>query len=59
MAMKDYKVTQEDGTETHYQFDDSTDEGKAGLNALRRAAKDDDSEVKSVTEGSPEPINKK
>jgi hypothetical protein len=58
MAMKNYRVVQEDGEETYYQFDDSTDEGKAGLAALRTAAKNSNSPVKSVGEGSPEPINK-
>jgi hypothetical protein len=28
MAMKNYKVVQQDGTETYYQFDDPTDDGK-------------------------------
>jgi hypothetical protein len=59
MAMKNYKVVQEDGSETYYQFDESEDVGKAGLAALRRAAKDDDSPVKSVAEGDPDPINGK
>ena len=58
MPMKNYKVAQEDGTETFYQFDDSTDEGKAALAALNNAAKDDDSPVKSVAAGDPEPFNK-
>jgi hypothetical protein len=57
MAMKNYKVVQEDGSETFYQFDDSTDEGKAGLAALRAAAKNSDSPVQEVTPGEPEPIN--
>lgn len=59
MAMKNYKVVQEDGTETYYQFDDSDDVGKAGLAALRNAAKDANNPVKSVAEGNPEPINPK
>lgn len=58
MAMKNYKVSQEDGTETYYQFDDSTDEGKAGLAALRQAAKNSDSPVTEVAEGNPKPFNK-
>lgn len=58
MAMKNYKVVQEDGTETYYQFDDSEDVGKAGLAALKRAANDDDNLVKSVTQSDPEPFNK-
>ena len=58
MAMKNYKVVQEDGTETFYQFDESEDVGKAGLAALHRAAKDSDNPVKSVTASDPEPFNK-
>jgi hypothetical protein len=58
MAMKNYKVTQTDGTTTFYQFDDSTDEGKAGLGALQRAAKDSDNPVASVEPGEPVPFNK-
>ncbi len=58
MAMKNYKVTQEDGTATYYQFDDSEETGKAGLAALRNAAKTNDSPVQSVEPGEPEPINK-
>lgn len=58
MAMKNYKVVQEDGTETYYQFDDTEDVGKAGLAALRNAAKNADSPVKSITEADPEPANK-
>lgn len=57
MAMKNYKVVQEDGTETYYQFDESTDEGKAGLAALNRAAKDSDNPIKSVTQADPKPFN--
>lgn len=58
MAMKNYKVTSEDGTETYYQFDDGDDVGKASLTALRNAAKDPANPVKSVAEGDPKPINK-
>lgn len=58
MAMKNYKVVQEDGETTHYQFDDSDEVGKAGLAALKDAAKDPNNPVKSVSEGDPEPINK-
>lgn len=57
MAMKNYKVVHEDGTETYYQFDESTDEGKAGLGALKRAADDKDNPVKSVAPGEPKPHN--
>jgi hypothetical protein len=58
MAMKNYKVEQEDGTFTHYQFDDSDTVGKEQLRILRAAAKDNDSPVKSVTESEPQPVNK-
>jgi hypothetical protein len=58
MALKNYKVVQEDGEETYYQFDESDEVGKAGLAALKNAAKDDSSPVKSVTEGDPTPHNK-
>lgn len=58
MALKNYKVTLEDGTETHYQFDETDDVGKAGLKALKDAAKDDANPVKSIAEGDPAPINK-
>lgn len=57
MAMKNYKVTQVDGTETYYQYDESTDEGKAALAALNRAVKDADNPVKSVTQADPKPFN--
>lgn len=59
MAMKNYKVAQEDGTETIYQFDEADDVGKQQLQILRDAAKNDDSTVKSVAAGEPEPINGK
>lgn len=58
MAMKNYKVVQEDGETTYYQFDESDEVGKAGLQALKTAAKDDNNPVKSVEAGDPEPINK-
>jgi hypothetical protein len=56
MAMKNYKVVQQDGTETYYQFDDSTDEGKAGLAALQRAAKDADKPGEECVRGRPEAV---
>jgi hypothetical protein len=59
MALKNYKVEQEDGTATYYQFDDSDDAGKAQLQVLRDAAKDTNNPVKSVTQSDPEPINAK
>lgn len=58
MAMKNYKVTQADGAETYYQFDDSEEVGKAGLAALKRAADDAGSPVESVTQSDPAPFNK-
>lgn len=57
MAMKNYKVVQEDGSETYYQFDESEDVGKAALAALNRAAKDADNPVKSVSQADPKPAN--
>lgn len=57
MAMKNYKIAQEDGTDTYYQFDDTTDEGKAALAALNRAVKDSDNPVKSVSQSDPKPVN--
>jgi hypothetical protein len=54
MAMKDYKVTFADGTETFYQFEDDD----PGLEALQAAAKDKGSDVESVATGTPQPINK-
>lgn len=58
MTMKNYKVVQNDGEETYYQFDESDEVGKAGLQALRDAAKDPNNSVKSVSEGDPTPENK-
>lgn len=57
MTMRNYKVVQEDGTETFYQFDDATPEGKQGLAALQRASKNPDNTTKSVDAGDPKPIN--
>jgi hypothetical protein len=59
MALQNYKVEQEDGTETFYQFDPEDDLGKAQLRALNDAAKDDNSPVKSVAKGDPKPFNAK
>jgi hypothetical protein len=53
MALKNYKVTFEDGTETFYQFEEDDE----GLKAFREAAKNKDSDVKSVAVGDPTPIN--
>ena len=57
MAMKNYRVEQEDGEVQFYQFDeaDETSGGKAGLEALKLAEKDDDSTVKSVKQADPKP----
>jgi hypothetical protein len=59
MALKNYKVVQEDGETTYYQFDETDEAGKAALKALKDAEKNDKSPVKSVGEGSPSPINPK
>ena len=59
MAMKNYKVELEDGTSTHYQFDDSDEVGKAQLQIFRDAAKNSDSDVKSITQADPTPVNAK
>jgi hypothetical protein len=58
MAMQNYKVEQADGTESYYQFDDSEEVGKAQLEQLNAAAKNDESPVTKVATGDPEPINK-
>ena len=54
MALANYKVTWNDGTETFYQFEEDDD----GLKILQDAAKDKDSDVKSVAKGEPTPANK-
>lgn len=53
MGMDNYRVEYENGTEEFFQFDESEDAGKAGLKALKDAAKSDDSPVKSVTKADP------
>ena len=58
MAMKNYKVEQEDGTETYYQFDESEPAGKAALESLNSAAKNKQSPVTAVKPANPEPFNK-
>lgn len=55
MAMKNYKVSYEDGSETYLQFE----EDDTGLKAFNDAAKDKASPVKSVSLGEPSPINPK
>jgi hypothetical protein len=57
VALKDYKVSYEDGTETYFQFDDSDEVGKQQLQTFKDAAENSDSPVKSVTQSSPEPFN--
>lgn len=57
MAMKNYRVEQADGDVQFYQFDaeDESGGGKAGLDALKAAAKDDGSTVEAVTQADPKP----
>jgi hypothetical protein len=57
MGMENYRVTYEDGTETYYQFDDSEDVGKAGIGALKDAAKEKSSTVKKVEKADPPTVN--
>lgn len=57
MSMENYKVEYADGDVSFFQFD-STDEaggGKAQLEALRTAAKDDGSTIEKVTKADPPP----
>lgn len=58
MAMKNYKVEYADGTATFFQFDESDPAGKAGLEALEKAAKNKTSDVKKVSQADPAPANK-
>jgi hypothetical protein len=53
MTMANYRVEYADGREVFLQFDDQTDAGKEGLEALREVAKRDDSPIKSVQKGEP------
>lgn len=58
MALKNYRVEQEDGTSTVYQIDaDDEGVGAAIMQAYKDAAKDSDNPVKSISAGEPEPIN--
>lgn len=59
MALENYKVEYEDGSAAYFQFDpnDETAGGKAGLEAMKDAAKNDDSPVKSVTKSDPPTVN--
>jgi hypothetical protein len=59
MALKNVKVTEEDGTTSYYQLDESDEVGKAIKRDLEAAAKDPNNAVKSVTAGDPTPINSK
>lgn len=52
MALKNYKITFDDGTEQYLQLND--DDRKA----WQERADDKRSTVRSVTAGTPEPINK-
>ena len=51
--MDDYKVTFEDGSERHFQLDADD------LKIYEDAAKNKDSDVKSVAKGTATPINRK
>lgn len=57
MAMRNYRVEQADGEVQYFQFDaeDEAGGGKAGLEALKAAEKDDNSTVKKVTQADPKP----
>ena len=57
MGMDNYRVTYSDGSEAYFQFDDSDDTGKAGLQALRDAAKNKESTVEKVAKADPPPVN--
>lgn len=58
MALKNYRVEQEDGTSTVYQIDkDDEGVGAAIFAAYGDAVKDDQNPVKSISAGEPEPIN--
>lgn len=59
MALANYKVEYEDGSVNFFQFDveDDTGGGKAGYDAFKDAAKDDNSPVKSITKADPPTVN--
>ena len=48
MALANYRVEYEDGSEMFFQFDPETDAGKEGLDAYKAQAKKEDSPIKSV-----------
>lgn len=55
--MSNYRVEYADGEVQYYQFDaeDENQGGKAGLDALKDAAKSDESNVVKVTKADPKP----
>lgn len=57
MAMTNYKVTLEDGSESWIQADESDPVGKAIVDQYETAAKNDDSPVKSIAKGNPPAAN--
>jgi hypothetical protein len=57
MAMKNYRLEYEDGTFTHYQFDEADDVGKQQLADLRDAEKDKEHPLKKIVQADPEPFN--
>jgi hypothetical protein len=59
MALKNFKLTHDDGTETFVQIDpDDEQAGKAIYQSYKDAVKNDDHTLKSISEGDPAPINK-
>lgn len=59
MALKNYKLEDEDGAVVYRQFDDGDEHGKVQLEQLREAVKDKNNPLKSVTPGDPKPIEVK
>jgi hypothetical protein len=57
MAMKNYKVTETNGHEAYYQFDDATELGRTQLKAFQDAIDDANSPVLTIEPGDPKPIN--
>jgi len=58
VALKNYRVEQEDGTSTVYQIDkDDEGVGAAIYAAYQDAVKDSDNPTKAIAAGEPEPIN--
>lgn len=59
MALKNYKLEHEDGTETFVQIDaDDEQAGKAIHQSYKDAVKNPDHTLKAISEADPEPINK-